>query len=393
MPGVNVKGPKNGEFVKAKFVGSALKDRKDLNTASVILLISIKGNKYCTGDSFAASLQHAVKQYGNVTCLIVDTPHWHNLRAENTTSSDKELQESALKLGDEWWSNNENAFVDLLNHGNNNKADLLVKLSVKDISEKINTFNFLAKEKGINCNVLRWDDWLNLGNCHKKIQEAEEEYTTVAALVNGIEKTADEFAHRHDETKKEMSKNYLIKECPGIMIIGAERGYDFVAYPGDISSALMATHDRFVKPQKANKMQWLRINYKRFNDKPRNEDSKKEIEPTTKQEVKFLFGNEHNFFSKREDSQTPSSIFVSYSKSEDSQDPSSISVSYSKAEQLTCSNIIQTMSMLPPEQQNVYRQHLIDFLLNLCPDQKLTEVQPFQSNSNSEVLPQYKPPI
>lgn len=58
-------------------------------------------------------------------------------------------------------------------------------------------------------------------------------------------------------------RNYLLEECPAIMPLWAEQGYNFIVYPQPMTAAMAATHHRVVAKKKMDKANWLSLRFKR----------------------------------------------------------------------------------------------------------------------------------
>jgi tRNA-dependent cyclodipeptide synthase len=56
---------------------------------------------------------------------------------------------------------------------------------------------------------------------------------------------------------------YLIEECPIVMPLWAQMGYDYIIYPKPITPGMQKTRDLFVTGQYDNKCQWLYLRFKK----------------------------------------------------------------------------------------------------------------------------------
>lgn len=283
-----------GNNLVASFDGKEKKDFGSLQDCSCLILISIKDKEECAGKYLEAIAKHATKTFRKTTFLLVDEPHWHNLKM-NSDLTPEELKQKADQMGEAWFTENEKSFISLLNLG----ADTLNQFEKFSVVEKIQFLN----EKSKNFQIKRWSDWLNLLDADRDKIIAT--YETNPDLKSALITTAEEFAKRHCREGSnnfnhylKSSKDYLLEESYPIMVVGAQQGFDFIAYPGSISEVLKKTWQHFVQPSYSNKMHWLHINFKRTKQGLENSPSASNVNEilTKNSNEKILFSQNSNQF-------------------------------------------------------------------------------------------------
>jgi hypothetical protein len=284
-----VRGPKDGQVLNTLFNGSGRKHHADLKQTKALILLSIAGNEYCSGDYLRAIVQDSCKQFGSVTFLIADEVYWNNLKSTGDLSipDSETLKQRALELGDQFITDNLNAFLSPLSL---NKEQLDIQGSGSSADEQIAFINESSKEKGFNFEIIRWQDWVNNSSHHyARIQkEIEAVYDTTPELSQSINDTASDFARRHkqdgDETLwRERSRSYLKEESPAVMWLAAYLDYEFVCYPGSMIKPFLTTHHFFIRQQPSESLSvspfeiiasvgsranWLDIHFERSRLKP-----------------------------------------------------------------------------------------------------------------------------
>ncbi|WP_298622868.1 hypothetical protein [uncultured Legionella sp.] len=290
-----VKGPKEGDIVTAVFSGKlngkgksrfpSLVDTKDL------VLLSIKGNEYCTGDYLAALVQHAVNTHsrksdntlskGTTTFLIADAIYWHNLKElPPETNDEATLKAQALNMGNQFFQDNLASFLQplsirtkklstltstetlLIKSPEESRTELIEEpLSTeqflefygdKTIDQQIAIINELALSQGKNFEIMRWNTWINQANAAEKINAMMPLYESEPGLKVSIDEDIAGFVSRHGTEPESAalwryrSKDYLTEENPSIMWLAAYLEYNFIIYPGKILSSFNATRDFFI---------------------------------------------------------------------------------------------------------------------------------------------------
>jgi hypothetical protein len=262
MPKIN--GPRDGDILTAVFNGKTngrLKSRfPSLLTTKDLVLLSIHGNEYCTGDYLEALVQYAVtthsrqaddsKTDGKTTFLIADEIYWHNLKQLPPHDNiEEELKAQALTLGDKFFYDNLKHFLKPLAISMEIFNDVHGK---KTIDQQIEMINMLAHSQGKNFEIMRWRTWVNQEDVAEQITQMMPLYELEPGLQTGIEKDVHSFVSRHaddlesSELLKYRSRSYLIEESPSIMWLAAYLGYNFIIYPGKILASFTATKEFFI---------------------------------------------------------------------------------------------------------------------------------------------------
>jgi hypothetical protein len=262
MPKIN--GPRDGDIITAVFNGKTngrLKSRfPSLLTTKDLVLLSIHGNEYCTGDYLEALVQYAVtthsrqaddsKTDGKTTFLIADEIYWHNLKQLPPHHNiEEELKAQALTLGDKFFYDNLKHFLKPLAISMEIFNDAHGK---KTIDQQIEMINMLAHSQGKNFEIMRWRTWVNQEGAAEQITQMLPLYESEPGLKASIEKDVDSFISRHaqDEVSSELlkyrSRAYLKEESPSIMWLAAYLGYNFIIYPGKILASFAATKEFFI---------------------------------------------------------------------------------------------------------------------------------------------------
>ena len=266
-----IKGAKRGEELAAVFKGESLRNFENgLKGTKVILFVSIVGNKYCSGAYLEASIANAIDQHGQTKILLADQVYWNNLVQHETIdiTTQQQLMATAIEIADEFIVNN-------LPH-------ILRPLGIEEVEFRnrsgslsvVETINNLAKEKGVNFEFVRWAEWVN--GTETKLAEVAKILEDNPEMQMSIEETAKEFASRHSaEANPDLwilrSNLYLREEVPAVVWLSVTRGYNFIAYPGDVVSPFVIATELLIKYAKElfgediflGQADWLHIHFKR----------------------------------------------------------------------------------------------------------------------------------
>lgn len=94
------RGKKNGsDLLVASFNNKNKGDIKNLEASKALLLVSIQGNKYCSGDYLQAEIETGITEHQTFTVLIADEIYWHNIRSEADCYLEKLLDEITEQSG------------------------------------------------------------------------------------------------------------------------------------------------------------------------------------------------------------------------------------------------------------------------------------------------------
>jgi hypothetical protein len=226
-----MKGPKDG-VVTACF--KTAEPGMDLAGRTGILLVSV-GQDYHEGDRLGATLD-LVDRSGlrSLTIMLADTLQRYNGPADLPAV---EAHRLALEKGDHWLERNDGP---------------IRKLKVP-------------------VTLIRWDECLNDPRFPALHQAVIGAYETNAAYRQCIDATVYRFmercARREGSGTPEQAfancRRYLLEECPIIMPMWAQQGYDFIIYPLPMTQGMNATYDLFVRTRFPGKVQWLFLAFKR----------------------------------------------------------------------------------------------------------------------------------
>ncbi|STY29869.1 Uncharacterised protein [Legionella wadsworthii] len=258
-----VKGSKTGKIVTASFDVLNKKDNSksrfpSLKTTKDLVLLSIRGNEYCSNEYLAATVQQSVSLHqtapdyegpkGKTTFLIADEIYWHNLKALER-NDEEALKREALRIGEEYFEKNLAAFLTPLDM---RVPEFKLKYPNASMDEQIAIINQLATEKGKNFEIVRWHTWVSQHQFDKTIKEIMPFYQSVEGLKVAIDKTVHDFVSRHSKDGvdsalwAERSRGYLTEESPAIMLLAAMLNYNFIIYPGEILPSFEATKEYFI---------------------------------------------------------------------------------------------------------------------------------------------------
>lgn len=277
-----VRGVKNGDVLSSTFDGRTRRKFKNIGETKVLLLVSIIGNEYCAGEYLSASIATAVSQHKETTVLIADEVYWNNLKNEELPSDEvtQELKAEARVLGEKFLSEN---LGHILTGLSLDVAAFERQYAELTLDEKISKINDLALEQEKHFSLQRWSDWLK--GTKMNPEEMSNFMGSNPEMQASIEKTAQDFSSRHKgEASEELwlmrSRSYLKEETPAVMWVSAERGYHFVAYPGNMISPFEAARKYFVGQGNADEIEselrissddllinWLDINFRRSQSK------------------------------------------------------------------------------------------------------------------------------
>lgn len=264
---VIVKGPKTGQL-SAKFNSQAKKQFAEIKSTKVLSLLSIKNNKYCTNEYLGAIVEHAISNYGFTTFLIADTVYWHNLKTtDHQANSENEQQLSAQAeiIGSEYFETNLVHFLKPIGltvekFNNDYPCDNSLK--------KIEMINKLAKDKGLQFEIVTWKQWLNKSEAFfNQYKDYIESLYKIDPLKSAIDESAQEYSERHVDKIKidynllnQRSKDYLLEESPRIILIALLHRYNFIVYPGEMITCLEKTKEVFSQPDIQEKLSINMVN-------------------------------------------------------------------------------------------------------------------------------------
>lgn len=277
-----VRGVKNGDILSSSFDGRIKKNFKNIHETKVLLLVSIIGNEFCTGEYLQASIATAVQKHEEATVLIADEVYWNNLISENHLTDEKiqELKNKALNLGEQFIAKN---MVHILKGLGLDSIEFEKHYGSLGLSEQLEKLHELAAEKGIRFSLQRWAEWTDTPDLN--IAGMSRVMNLNSKMQDSIEATAKDFADRHkDEESSEVwltrSRAYLKEETPAVIWLAAKRGYHFIAYPGEEIAPFGTARELFINPEGSDDIDpeliirtdsslanWLDINFRRSKSK------------------------------------------------------------------------------------------------------------------------------
>lgn len=246
---VKIKGSKDGDILKARFEGKSKSLFPNLKKTKALVLLSIKGNQYCTGPYLKEIIEKAVSEFEFTTFLIADEVYWHNLCQDfdDKLQRKEQLQEEAVSLGKAYFEEHLEYFLSPLGI---NVTEFDTHLVEQFPLDKQVALNKSAK----TYEVLYWRDWVKKSCAYSKVEpQILALYQTENVLKDSVHQMASDFVRRHSnegistDLLMQRSSSYLIEESPAVMWVAASLNYNFIIYPGEIISSFSATRDFFIK--------------------------------------------------------------------------------------------------------------------------------------------------
>lgn len=229
--GVHIKGPADGDVITAAFNSDQLNGQPLKNQAALVL-ISIIDNPFCSEDYFRSIAQHAYSIFKEVVFLIVDDLQVYNLKSKNPNISAEEAQKEITLLRNQWWKNNEAAFLSLLGQSKTNAQAL--SSEDMDAEKRIDAINKLNTQNTKPFQIYTWKMWLRLP---LTLNVAEGQFEKDSEVLEATDRAAKtHVGKRYKESDSqyaiylENSKKYLVKETYNILSRGAH--FKYILYPG-----------------------------------------------------------------------------------------------------------------------------------------------------------------
>lgn len=247
---VKVRGSKDGKIINSRFIGQSKSLFPNLKDTKILILLSVIGNEFCTGDYLKSIIKTAISTHQFATFLIADKVYWHNLRRDFSQEEEVAFKRKAVELGADYFERNIEAFLSPLNIV---KDKFTEQHHNKTSQQKVKTINELAKIHS-NFEIMFWEDWLNKNPSYQEFQfTIMSLFDTEKTLKNSVEEMASNFAKRHETEVKsyelllKRSQGYLIEESPGVIWVAASLNYHFIAYPGEMIKPFKAAKEFFIK--------------------------------------------------------------------------------------------------------------------------------------------------
>ncbi|VEB37258.1 Uncharacterised protein [Legionella sainthelensi] len=189
-----VRGPRDGKVITASFDGKEKSLFPSLKTTKDLVLLSIRGNEYCTGEYLGAIVQQAVATHqtpvdhsgakGKATFLIADEIYWHNIKQLISSELEVErLKQEAITIGDDYFLTNLRSFLTPLNM---TIEQFNEKYPNQSVNEMITIINQLAEEQGKNFEIVRWKTWVAQNEGQEKINKLMNFYDSVEGLKESV---------------------------------------------------------------------------------------------------------------------------------------------------------------------------------------------------------------
>ncbi len=197
-------------------------DKQKFISSYCSVTISI-GQKAQEGYKLAATLNLINKHFKHCTIMVCDTLQRHTLAIDNNFK-DEELYNIAKKMGDSWLKNNTPYF----------------------------------KEFNIPYQIIRWDSWLIHTDYKNKRNLIDSLFDEKNDFRQAFYQVTDQFYERYKKRHSFQNVNldflyscclkYLKEEC-AVMLLWADKGYNFEIYPSKRNKAMEATHEYLIKPR------------------------------------------------------------------------------------------------------------------------------------------------
>lgn len=184
------------------------KDGANIPTATLTISID---NPMTTNRQLKSIIYKINETFSSCDFVVCDTLNRYNIMMKDSSISEKEAKELAYKEGDLWLKKNQAA---------------LDSITIKH-------------------NIIRWDNWLNHPNFKSKLKIIESEYINNQNYKEGIDNTAITYLKRRSFDKDKninLCIKYLQEEC-AVMLLWADKAYDFELYPSKRNQAMERTHE------------------------------------------------------------------------------------------------------------------------------------------------------
>lgn len=190
-------------------------DKAELAKRSCIVHISV-GQAYHEGDKFIATMDLINETFRSCKIMVCDTLQKHSLKIMDPALSDDDAYQKALLLGEQWLERNSNAYSYL----------------------------------DIDVEIYRWDQWLRHPEYSIYRAEVENLYKENSDYRAAIHATIEKFLTRqnmsNNTTAFNLSKIYILEECPILIPLWAKTGCEFVVYPRFRTPAMAKTYQYFL---------------------------------------------------------------------------------------------------------------------------------------------------
>lgn len=246
-----MKGPKDGAIC------ASFSNVNILSNSNCCLGVSV-GQMYHEGEKLEASLNLINANFAQCTIVVCDTLQRHTLLDDSLSAEEKYAV--AKEKGGAWLERNYQRI-----------AKLTIPYQIK-----------------------RWDNWLQQPRYYIDLALVKAALQHEPKIKHGFAKTVDIFVNRllkRDANidvmqARENSMNYLLEEATIAMLMWQQEAFNYIAYPGEISSAFASIYDKYVNPEDQ-LVQWLNIKFKRYSRHYLQQHCNKQVCPS------LLFDNHY----------------------------------------------------------------------------------------------------
>lgn len=119
--------------------------------------------------------------------------------------------------------------------------------------------------------IIRWDELLRHNDYISLKEQVLDAYDSDPCYKDAlhtnvftyIERLSLINPHTDKNTLFQHGLNYLLEECPIVMPLWAQMGYDFIIYPKPLTPGMKKTRELFIREPHTNKCQWVHLRFKK----------------------------------------------------------------------------------------------------------------------------------
>lgn len=210
--------------------------KAEFKNSRCVVIISV-GNEAHEGDRFIATLQRVNRHFKECDIAVNDSLQRNTMQITDL-NSESEVHQKANQAGADWIKRNEHAFSQLT----------------------------------IPYSIFRWDEYITQPDFQNSKTIVENAYETDDAFKLAMHSSINQYITRNQKKigdklvdEKRVFKlcfKYLIEECAVIMLMWAEKNYNFIIYSSNMIDVMQAAHKKFVEPTSPHLLRWVRIKLK-----------------------------------------------------------------------------------------------------------------------------------
>lgn len=216
------------------YLKASQQEKANFSESTCSVTISV-GQKTQENEKLAATIKVINKSFKECTLMVCDSLQRHTLAINNPTDM-QELYDQTIKIGDQWMQSNKQFF-------------------------SIFTIPY---------SIIRWDTWLAHNDYQEKRQIINNFFNTIPSFRKAFQNTANTFLARYQSRigqvalgrnkAQEYCLEYLKEEC-AVMLLWADKGYNYEIYPSKRIEAMEATHQYLIKPSMPDVLKpiWLEL--------------------------------------------------------------------------------------------------------------------------------------